>query len=358
MRLVRLAASGFRNLEPLNLCIPPEGVALLGPNGHGKTNLLEAAYYPVLFRSFRGAVDSEIMGFGQPGFGLDCQYVAQDRSHDLSVRYTVSPKRKRIAVDGADIDRLADAVGLWLAVAFTPDDTTLISGPASGRRQYLDRLLSLADREYLSALSRYRSALSQRNAALKQRAPRAAAAFEPALAAAGATVVRQRLDWVAQVTEATRKEFWALGESAQVELRYRGEPALADPDRWPGVLAESGTRDESRGTTTVGPHRDDLIIELDGRPVRTYGSTGQQRTAAVALKLLEWDTLARTRDVVPALLLDDVFAELDSRRQTCLVERLQQRPRGQLMVSAPRQDELPASLDLPIWEIENGAVRC
>ncbi len=358
MRLVRLAASGFRNLESLSLCIPPDGVALLGPNGHGKTNLLEAAYYPVLFRSFRGAVDSEIMGFGQAGFGLDCQYVAQERSHELSIRYAASPKRKRIAVDGADIDRLADAVGLWLAVAFTPEDTNLISGPAGERRQYLDRLLSLADREYLSALSRYRSALSQRNAALKQRAPRAAAAFEPALAAAGATVIHRRLEWVASVSEAVGEEFRALGETARVELRYRGEPALADPDRWPDVLAEARVRDESRSTTTVGPHRDDLIIELDGRPVRTYGSTGQQRSAAVALKLLEWDTLARTRDVAPALLLDDVFAELDGRRQTCLAERLQHGPRSQLMVSAPRQDELPASLDLPIWEIEDGAVRC
>jgi DNA replication and repair protein RecF len=358
VRLVRLATSGFRNLESLSLSVPPDGVALLGPNGHGKTNLLEAVYYPVLFRSFRGAVDAEITKFEQPGFGLDCQYATDDRAHDLTIRYTVSPKRKRITTDGADIDRLADAVGRWLAVAFTPDDTSLISGPAGNRRQYLDRLLSLADREYLVALSRYRAALSQRNAALKQRAPRAAAAFEPALAAAGATVIRARVDWVTGVTEAIGEEFLALGETARVELRYRGDPTLADPDRWPDVLAEARHRDESRSTTTVGPHRDDLIIELDGRPVRTYGSTGQQRSAAVALKLLEWDTLARVRGVTPALLLDDVFAELDGRRQACLAERLQQRPRGQLMVSAPRRDELPAGLDLPIWEVEHGAVRC
>jgi DNA replication and repair protein RecF len=171
-------------------------------------------------------------------------------------------------------------------------------------------------------------------------------------------VIRSRVDWVNGVTETIGEEFLALGETARVELRYRGEPALADPDRWPDVLAEIRSRDEARCTTTVGPHRDDLIIELDGRPVRTYGSTGQQRSAAVALKLLEWDTLARTRGVSPALLLDDVFAELDDRRQTCLAERLQQGQRGQLLVSAPRRDELPAGLDLPIWEVENGAVRC
>lgn len=358
MRLARLAATGFRNLDSASLCVPPDGVALLGPNGHGKTNLLEAVYYPVLFRSFRGAVDSEITGFEQPGFGLDCQYIVQDRAHELSVRYTVSPKRKRIAVDGADIDRLADVVGQWLAVAFTPEDTNLVAGPAGERRQYLDRLLSLADPEYLRALSRYRSALSQRNAALKRREPRAAAAFEPALAAAGAVVIGRRLDWVAEVSTTIGEEFRALGETARVDVRYRGEPSLAGADRWPEVLAENQARDEARSTTTVGPHRDDLIIELDGRPVRTYGSTGQQRSAAVALKLVEWDTLARTRDVVPALLLDDVFAELDQGRQTCLAERLRHGPRGQLMVSAPRRDELPASLDLPIWEVEDGAVHC
>ena len=200
MRLVQLAATGFRNLEPLAVSVPAEGMALIGANGHGKTNVLEAAYYPVLFRSFRGAADAEMAGFGGPGFKVECRYADEGVTHDVAVRYTASPKRKRITIDDADIERLADAVGLWLAVAFIPTDTSLASGPAAGRRLYLDRLLSLADRGYLGALTRYRAALAQRNAALKQRSS-AFAAFEPALIEHGAAVVRQGLEVVGGVDE-------------------------------------------------------------------------------------------------------------------------------------------------------------
>jgi DNA replication and repair protein RecF len=355
VRLVQLAATGFRNLEPLVLNVPTEGIALHGPNGHGKTNILEAAYYPVLFRSFRGATDAEMAGFSGPGFKVECRYADDGVTHNVGVRYTVSPKRKRITIDEADIERLADAVGLWLAVAFIPADTSLASGPAAGRRLYLDRLLSLADRGYLKALTRYRAALAQRNAALKQRSS-AVAAFDPALIEQGAVVVRRRLEWLQETAGLFAEEFRALGETAQVEARYFGRDTLADPDAWPEALAEARSRDEARGTTTVGPHRDDLVLELNGRPLRTYGSTGQQRSAAVALKLLEWDTLARWRDTEPALLLDDVFAELDTQRQNCLAERLRRLPRAQVLVSAPRRDELPEGLDLPLWHVETGVV--
>jgi DNA replication and repair protein RecF len=355
VRLVQLAVTGFRNLEPLALSVPAEGMAFLGPNGHGKTNVLEAAYYPVLFRSLRGAADAEMVGFGGPGFKLDCNYADDGVTHDVAVRYTASPKRKRITVDGADIERLADAVGLWLAVAFIPTDTNLASGPAAGRRLYLDRLLSLADREYLGALTRYRAALAQRNAALKQRSS-ALGAFEPALIENGAAIVRRRLDWLQESAGLFSEEFRAMGETAQVDVNYVGRDILADPGAWPEILSEVRSRDEARGTTTVGPHRDDLALELDGRPLRTYGSTGQQRSAAVALKLLEWDTLARWRNTEPTLLLDDVFAELDTRRQGCLAERLRRLPRAQVLVSAPRPDELPEGLDLPLWHLHTGAV--
>ena len=356
MRLVQLAATGFRNLEPLALSVPAEGMALIGPNGHGKTNVLEAAYYPVLFRSFRGAADAEMAGFGGSGFKVECRYADEGVTHDVAVRYTGSPKRKRITVDDADIERLADAVGLWLAVAFIPTDTSLASGPAAGRRLYLDRLLSLADRGYLSALTRYRAALAQRNAALKQHSS-AFAAFEPALIEHGAVVVRRRLEWLQETAGLFAEEFRAMGETASVEVRYLGRDILAEPGAWPEALAEARSRDQARGTTTVGPHRDDLVLELDGRPLRTYGSTGQHRSATVALKLLEWDTLARWRNTEPALLLDDVFAELDTRRQDCLAERLRREPRAQVLLSAPRRNELPEGLDLPLWHVETGTVR-
>ncbi|MGH7527339.1 MAG: DNA replication/repair protein RecF, partial [Gemmatimonadales bacterium] len=170
MRLRRLVARGFRNLADLECEPPAEGVALLGANAQGKTNLLEAVYYPVLFRSFRGAADGEVVGFGGPGFQVEAS-LGDGPVKDVGATYLAAGRRKRITVDGAEYGRLSDAVGFWLAVAFLPSDVGLASGPAAERRQYLDRLLSLADRRYLRLLSRYRAALAQRNSALRQGRP-------------------------------------------------------------------------------------------------------------------------------------------------------------------------------------------
>jgi DNA replication and repair protein RecF len=122
-------------------------------------------------------------------------------------------------------------------------------------------------------------------------------------------------------------------------------------------LEAAAPRDQARQASTVGPHRDDLALEIGGRPLRSVGSTGQQRTAAVALKLLELETLAEARGTQPALLLDDVFAELDGERQRRFAERLAQAPERQVFITAPRPDELPRKLDLPRWEMGRGQLR-
>ncbi|MDQ2669184.1 MAG: DNA replication and repair protein RecF, partial [Gemmatimonadota bacterium] len=144
MRLDRLVARGFRNLADVEWSVPPAGVALLGANGQGKTNLLEAIYYPVLFRSLRGAGDQELVKFGGPGFHVEVACEDAGEHHRVAATYTPAGRRKRIAVDGSEPERLAEAAGCWLAVAFLPSDVALAGGPAADRRLYLDRMLSLA----------------------------------------------------------------------------------------------------------------------------------------------------------------------------------------------------------------------
>ncbi|HEU4587601.1 MAG TPA: DNA replication and repair protein RecF [Gemmatimonadales bacterium] len=379
MRLRSLVARGFRNLADLDFELPPEGVALLGANGQGKTNLLEALYYPVLCRSFRGASDQEIGCFGGPGFHVEVQLAPEGGQPErrtepepevrsepkrrpevhLSVgaTYLAAQRRKRITVGAEEIPRVADAVGLCLAVAFLPVDVGLATGPAADRRRYLDRLLSLAEKPYLLALSRYRAALAQRNSALRQHRPELAHAFDGVLADAGAVIVDRRLAWLERAGAQFAAELACLGEGLPVTLRYRGRRELADRAAWDEALAAAAARDRARGVTTLGPHRDDLVLELAGRPLREVGSTGQQRTAAVALKLLELDTLCEARSTEPALLLDDVFAELDRDRQERLARRLAAAPGRQVFVTAPRRDELPPGMALPIWEVERGRVK-
>ena len=355
MRLERLIARGFRNLEDLDRELPAAGLALLGPNGQGKTNLLEALYYPVLFRSLRGAPDPEVARFGGQGFHVEAHVAGADGGPVVAT-FTLAGRKKRITVRGEEIGRLADAIGRWLAVAFLPVDVGLAGGPAAERRGFLDRLLALADRRYYAALARYRAALAQRNTALRQERPELARAFDGVLADAGAVVVAARLAWVAQAAGRFAAEIEALGEADPVCLRYHGRAELAETEAWGAALDLSAARDRARGATGVGPHRDDLVLELGGRPLRSVGSTGQQRTAAVALKLLELDTLAAARGTEPALLLDDVFSELDAERQQRLARRLARGPARQVFVTAPRPDELPPGMELETWRVENGRV--
>lgn len=358
MRLVGLETIGFRNLADGALEFPARGVVLTGANGQGKTNLLEAAGYPVLFRSLRGAGDAELVRFERPGFRIGVRFDDQGRSREAAATFALLGRRKRLAVDGADAPRLIEAAGAWLTVAFQPADVALASGPAALRRQFLDRLLALADRRYLVALARYRAALAQRNAALRQQRSDMAAAFDAPLASAGSRLVAARLAWVAEQGEPFATELVALGETRTMELEYTADPALADAAAWPEALKAVAERDRARGMTTVGPHRDDLVLRLEGRRLRDFGSTGQQRSAAIGLRLLEWVTLSRAREATPVLLLDDAFAELDADRQRRLSVRLLNGSAGpgQVLLTAPRLDELPPGLDLPIWTVRAGRV--
>ena len=357
MRAVHLVARGFRNLADLELELPPAGGAFLGPNGQGKTNLLEALYYPVLWRSFRGATDADLARWDGPGFHVAVTVSDTGTTVTCEASYLRAARRKRVRIDGSDAPRLVDAVGHWVAAVFVPGDVGLVQGAGAVRRQYLDRVLSLTDRTYLQALLRYRGALAQRNAAFRQGQPALVKVFGEAMAPPGAEVMRRRLAWVEEWRARFAAECSALGESVPVALSYRGRPALADPEGWAPALAAVADREQRQGVTLVGPQRDDLLLTLDGRSLRDVGSTGQQRTAAVALKLCELASLGRRGESEPVLLLDDVFAELDRDRQERLAARLAESAAAQVFVTAPRQDEMPPGLALPVFRVEGGEVR-
>lgn len=358
MRAARIEGSRFRNLTSLDTELPAEGAVFLGPNGQGKTNLLELLYYPVLFRSLRGARDADLVQHEAPGFHLRIGVVAETQgARTIEAGFVTAGRRKRVAVDGSEPPRVTDALGVWLAVAFLPTDVALVSGGASERRQFLDRTLALASPEYLRALRRYRAAMDQRNAALRRGLAETAWAFDTTLADAGATLLRHRLQWVERAAADWKTACAALGEAMPVEMRYRGREELTEAAAWTDALGEHRSRDLATGSTCTGPHRDDLVLELGSEPLRVVGSTGQQRTAAIALKLAERDTLMRAAGSPPALLLDDVFAELDRDRQARLAEQLDLTSGGaQVFVTAPRADELPPGLTLPVFQVMAGQV--
>ncbi len=353
MRAASLAVRGFRNLADTTLELPPGGVVVLGPNGHGKTNLLEALAYPVLFRSLRGSRDRDVARFGGIGFHVA---IARDDQVTIGTTWEATTARKRVTVDGIERDRITDALGEWLAVAFLPTDLALVQDGAATRRRWLDRMLSLGSAPYLEALLRYRAAVAQRNAALRRGDRTTASAFNVPLMRSGATVVAARLDWLERAGTTWRDELARSGEPLDVGIRYRGDTTLVDESRWPELLERSIARDVERGQTHVGPHRDDLVLTLAGRSLRQFGSTGQQRSAAIALRLLEHDTISSRRGTNPALLVDDVFAELDATRQDLLATRLMASG-SQLVVTAPRAADVPDRLEAARWHVSEGAIR-
>jgi DNA replication and repair protein RecF len=361
VRLATLALRDFRNFARLDLALPADGLVVVGENGQGKTNLLEAAYYLQLLRSVRGARDADLVRFGAAGFHVE------GRVRDgvtIAVGFERASKRKRVTLDGAPMPRLSDAIGALPSVIFSPADMSLVRGAPVERRRYLDILLALTSRTYLTALQTYRAALARRNAALRDaartgRADARVTVWDAPLAESGGVLWRRRAEWVAGVAERYCALCAAIGERGVASVRYASalesgaDPAAAIAD----ALAARLALDVRRGMTQAGPHRDDLTLALDGRDLRVFGSAGQQRSAAIALRLLEWETLRASCGAAPSLLLDDPFAELDARRAGRVLALLSDAGIGQVLLAVPRDADIPPEFTrLERARIEHGVI--
>jgi DNA replication and repair protein RecF len=363
-RLDSLDIRDYRNLAHIELELPASGLALVGDNGQGKTNFLEAIYYFQLLRCARGTRDADAVRFGAEAFHLRAEIIGAHQT-SVSIGFDRASKKKRVKVDGVATPRLSDALGMLPAVMVSPADTVLAGGEPSARRRYLDVLLALTSRSYLSALQAYRTSLQHRNAAIRDiiRGGRAneesVAVWESPLAQHGGTLVRERRQWAAETAERYAVLCAAIGERAPSALRYESsvvdadDPAVALED----LLASRRASDIRRGATHTGPHRDTLALTLDGRDLRTVGSAGQQRTSAVALRLLEAETYQRRYGSAPVFLMDDPFAELDARRSAAIVEVLGDAAVGQTFLAVPKPSDIPEGFtDLAHATVSSGVI--
>jgi DNA replication and repair protein RecF len=349
---------------------------LVGPNGHGKTSFLEALLYLEVFRSFRGAREGELVRFGADGFRVEAEIemgrtgapahertgapahrrtdFAPDGRRTVAAGYDARTRGKRVTVDGLVAERLAGAIGHVRGVVLSPFDVELVGGAPRERRRYLDVLLALTVPGYVTALAHYARALRQRARASAADFP----VWEALMARAGAQVASARRAWTAAWAERYRASCVTMGERAEPGLTYEpGGPA--DVDELAAALARSRERDLATGRTRVGPHRDDLRLTLDGRALRAFGSAGQQRTAAIGLRLVESAALAAACGEPPALCLDDAFAELDAERSARLGELVSglSRDGSQVFATVPRDGEMPAAVGgLPKWRVVEGRV--
>lgn len=371
VRVREIVLRDVRNIARAEIHVPEGGFVLIGRNGQGKTNLLEAVHYAHALRSMRGARDQDLVRFGAEAFHLALR-VTGARIDDWRIGVERSSRRKRLVIDGADITRLTDALGAVPSVVLSPRDVGLVSGAPQERRRFLDIILAATSRRYLTALQRYRAALLRRNTVLRDAANRAdgaalVAVWEPTLAEMGAHLWMSRMSWVRAVGPRVRDLCTRIGEEQTVALRYqastRDHPVSGlDEGQLRDVLADLLARDRPadirRGLTQHGPHRDDVAITLGGRLARTFGSAGQQRTIALALRLVEADSLRTLLDKDPVLLLDDPFAELDRGRARGILDLLSHLGDGQRILAVPREDDVPAEFTgLARRYIEGGEVR-
>lgn len=365
MRLTEVRLEQFRNLAAVSLEVPPEGAVLVGANGQGKTNFLEAVHYLSRFRSFRGTTHVDAVAFGTEHFRVEGSFHADGRTRSLAV--SADRERRRIALDGAPVGRPADAAGTLLAVSLRPEDLELVTGSPSARRGYVDDLLGLVSRPYRRALAEYDRVLRQRNELL--RSGRDAAqleAWDESLISSGAPVVAARARLVRRLAERFARTAGrvAAQENGGYTIAYRPsvpvDPAAAEREvdvgeAWSRALVDRYAVDRLRGWTTVGPHRDELEIGLEGRELARFGSQGECRTAAVGLRLMEAEVLEADTGRRPILLLDDVFSELDGGRGERLLDWLGDR--HQRFVTSPRP--LPwLSGDLAVWTVSEGRIEC
>jgi DNA replication and repair protein RecF len=395
VRLGRIRLRDFRNFERLECELPAEGVMILGPNGAGKTNLLEAVYYLEVFRSFRGASDRELVRFGQEVFRVEATVEGPRGQRAIAAAYSAAERRKQVEVDRREVSRLSDAIGGLGAVVFSLEDVEIVRGSPSGRRRFMDILLSLVEPGYVDALGKYRSVLSQRNEALKGGADRAQLeAWSAGLIEVGARVMEARARWVAGRAAAFDRYHARIAGGARGVLGYRPSvgtpeagseapgparsetrvdgasrdeaPAAGSPpsravwaETFRAALERARERERRRGVTVVGPHRDELAFTAqvggeEERDLRTYGSGGQQRTAALALRLAEADTLRERLGREPVYLLDDVFAELDRERSGRLLQLLEEGRSGQVVLTSPKPSEVRLRGGLDVWRLRDG----
>ena len=324
MELTQIRLTDYRNYREQSLEFRPGINVLVGDNAQGKTNLLEAVRLCSIGRSHRTSRDRELIYEGAQQARVALAWRRRDGSHEL-IALIPSTSPKQLRADGKALRRSGELMGLIATVLFAPEDLALVKAGPGERRRFIDMELSQLRPVYYYALQRYNRALKQRNNLIRERDAQPALratldGWDDVLAREGAAIVAQRAKFVERLDEFARQRHQAISGGEQLRCEYASSVDPGDPERsMRQGLEQARARDLRVGTSTFGPHRDDLTLTIDGRDARVFGSQGQQRTVALSLKLSELSVMYSECGEWPILLLDDVMSELDpARRRTLL----------------------------------------
>jgi DNA replication and repair protein RecF len=356
VHLAHLRLRDFRNYARLDLDISPGFHVLLGDNAQGKTNILEAIYLMATLRSFRGVGGAQMIRHGAKGYFVGGS-VAGRGDHEIKIYWAA--RERKLALDGQPVKRLTDYLGVLRTVVFCTEDLQLVKGAARSRRRFLDLLLSQTNPGYLPLLQRYMHTVRARNALLKSRSVDEAAleGFSAELVKLGNDLIRARRELIPKFSPLARLAYRRIANDAE-ELRIEYQPSVKND--FAVELAQSRQRERTYRSTLVGPHRDDLQLLQNEQSAALYGSEGQKRTLAIALKMAQAEFLAGIHGSPPVLLIDDVMGELDVKRRSGLLPLLElaRKTSGQVFMTCT-EENWPSELgkDLQRWEVKQGSLK-
>lgn len=339
MKITRVTLNNFRSYPVAEVELGGGVNVFTGSNAQGKTNLLEAVYLTAVGRSMRTPRDRELIRWGETRARVKVE--AEGVTGKRKVEIVLSDKEnKRVAVGGAQVTKLGELMGVITVVLFSPDETAVIKNGPAERRRFADIAICQISRAYFYLLSRYNKTLAQRNKLIKSRADGDTLdIWDEQLARAGAKLIRTRKGFFRRISPlaAAAHEFLTDGKES-LTVSYESLDGETDDELYKNLLERlrrDRDRDLMQGFTHSGPQTDDFAAVIGGADVRKFGSQGQQRTAALALKLAQLDLMEEETGESPVLLLDDVFSELDPARQKKLIERLS---RCQTIITATHID--------------------
>lgn len=348
MRLDNLHLVNFKSYTQADLDLRGSIHCLLGPNGGGKTNLLEAIHYLSLTRGFTGGTDADFVRHGTDHFHIRGKFSIGKGAKEVSVSY--SQEKKKISEDGKDYSRFSEHVGKYPIVMVVPADIELVWDGGEVRRKFFDTLLSQLDRTYLEQLGIYQRHLRQRNSLLRLQ-PSAAmidrellAAYDEGLVRSATVIHARRAALVRDLAPKLVAHYQYLvdGETEPAGIAYSSQLNELDFGK---ELTKRLERDAAIGRTTVGIHRDDFLFTLRGHTLKSYGSQGQQKSFLIALKLCEFDQLTAQNGFKPLLLLDDIFDKLDDNRIVQLMKLISGGAFGQIFITDARPARSLESLE-------------
>ena len=347
MHLRHLNCVNYRNIAECSLELSPKFNCFLGDNGMGKTNLLDAIHFLSLTKSHLASTDALLVRHGEPFMMMEGLY--ESEGHDERIEVTIKPKvKKQIKRNGKLYTRMADHIGLIPIVLISPIDQQIIADGSDERRRFMDIVISQCDVRYLSALSRYNSLLKNRNELLRRISEGAAVEEElldildSQMSVEAAYIYAKRADFIAKFVpffDSAYSEICSSREAVHLQYVSQLERGELEP-----LLSECRLRDKAIGYTTRGVHKDDLLLAIDGYPLKNTGSQGQTKSVVVAMKLAQYQLLGQMRRVKPILLLDDVFDRLDSTRVGNIIRMVSRDDFGQIFITDTSRNHIDTLL--------------